>query len=134
MLGLTNKQIAEAFDIGESTFDRWIAEHDELAEQLRAGRIDADAEVAHSLYKRAIGYSHKAEKAFQYEGQVITHRYTEHYPPDVQAATKWLHNRKPDLWRPVREPEEGDTAATPVRVVVEVKDGRVRAEPESTSG
>lgn len=51
------------------------------------------------LFQRAVGYSHPEEKVFQYNGEIITHMITKHYPPDTQAAQFWLRNRQPERWK-----------------------------------
>lgn len=101
LLGLTNKQIANAFDIEERTFDNWKREHIELLSALKDGKEIADGKVAKSLYLRANGYKHKAVKMFydKERGEVIKEEYIEHYPPDPTSMIFWLKNRQPDLWR-----------------------------------
>lgn len=99
MLGMTNAEMAAFFEIGDATLDRWLAEHDDFRGAVMAGRVDADARVAESLFKRAIGYSHSAVKIMQFQGSVIREEYVEHYPPDTGAATLWLKNRQGARWR-----------------------------------
>ena len=55
--------------------------------------------MAESLYRRGIGYTHDEEKIFQHKGRIIRVNTTKHYPPDTQAASLWLRNRQPTLWR-----------------------------------
>lgn len=101
MLGADNKRLAELFDVDMARIDHWIAHKREFREAVQMGREIADAEIAHALYHRAKGYSHKAEKIF-YDGKagdVVRAEYTEHYPPDTQAASFWLRNRHPQQWR-----------------------------------
>jgi hypothetical protein len=133
LLGLTNDQIGDAFGIGEATFHEWREKHPEFDAAIDEGKIDADAKVAEALYRRAIGYRKKVTKVFSYEGDTFEHQIDEEVDPDVGAAAKWLHNRKPALWRVNRDLDD-DEAPAPVRVVLEVVDARVRAEPESPAG
>jgi len=87
------------FDLQE-----WKAKHREFSVALEDGKAPADAEVAASLYQRAIGYDNtKAVKIMQYEGDPIIVPYTDHYPPDVGAAKVWLYNRQRDRWWDKRE-------------------------------
>ncbi len=101
LLGLTDKQIADAFDIDESTIHAWKKDHIEFIQALKEGKEIADANVAESLYKRASGYEHKAIKMFYDKDskEVIKEEYIEHYPPDSTAMIFWLKNRRSDLWR-----------------------------------
>lgn len=135
LLGLTNDQIGDAFGIGEATFQAWREEHPEFDAAIDEGKIDADAKVAEALYRRAIGCTKKETRTFfdKDGGKVIEHEVTVELEPDVNAAGKWLHNRKPALWRINRELGEDEVPA-PVKVVLEVVDARVRAEPESSAG
>lgn len=92
LLGLTDKELALAFDVNESTINGWKTAHPEFAQALRLGKAPADADVAHSLYKRA-------KKG------------------DVGAAKHWLNNRRPQNWRE-RIEHTGDPSQ-PVQFMVE---------------
>ena len=84
----------------EATVQHWMREHPTFLSSVKSGRAEADANVAASLYHRANGYSHKAEKiAFNKDGEALRAEYTEHYPPDAASAIFWLKNRRRDLWR-----------------------------------
>ena len=58
LLGATNPQLAELFDVSPRTIDSWIASIPEFGEAVRQGRAVANAQVARSLYERAIGFRH----------------------------------------------------------------------------
>ena len=99
MLGATDREAADFFEVAEGTVHRWKHEHPEFCEALKVGKATADERVVQSLYRRALGYSHDAVKIMSYEGEVITEPFVEHYPPDTTAAIFWLKNRRPDEWR-----------------------------------
>jgi len=99
LLGATDKDLADFFNVCEATINNWKNEHPEFLESLRAGKLTADANVAEALYNRACGYSHKEEKVFNFQGEILTHDTTKHYPPDTAAALTWLKNRQGDKWR-----------------------------------
>lgn len=103
LLGLDDEEIASVFGVVRSTLYDWDAVHPEFYDARARGKIPADAKVAEKLYKRALGYSHDAVKIFQYEGAPVVVPYTEHYPPDTQAASWWLKNRQSDKWRDRQE-------------------------------
>lgn len=119
LLGATNERMAEFFDVDIHTFDRWWRAHEEFRSAITRGREDADALMAQSLWHRGRGYSHDAVKIFMTEevtidldsGQKTVREvpvyvpYTEHYPPDTNAASLWLRNRQPALWRDKQEIE-----------------------------
>lgn len=99
LLGLTDAELASALDVDQDTINRWKKNHPSFYESIMEGKEIADGRVAEKLYHRAMGYSHPAVKIFQHQGEVIREEYTEHYPPDTQAASLWLRNRQPKKWR-----------------------------------
>lgn len=98
---VTNEKLAELFGVSIGTISNWRQEHIEFLDAIKRGSKEAVAEVATSLYKRANGYEHEAEKIFydSKEGKVIRASYTEKYPPDTQAARLFLMNKEPEVWR-----------------------------------
>jgi hypothetical protein len=99
LLGATDARLGEFFSVDEATINRWKNDHTEFCESIKRGKEIADAEIAYSLFQRAKGYSHKAVKIFNNQGEIIVEPYTEHYPPDTGAAMAWLKNRQPANWR-----------------------------------
>ena len=115
LLGATNKEMAGFFDVAESTFDLWRIAHPKFSGAITRGKVIADSKVAESLYRRALGYTHSENKIFQYKGKPIVVPTTKHYPPDTQAASLWLRNRQPELWRDRKDfvvKQETDTRTT----------------------
>lgn len=98
-LGATDKQIADFYNIAESTLSEWKLRHPEFPEALKRGKQESDARVVKSLYQRALGYKHKALHFSNYKGCVTETEYVEHHPPDTTAAIFWLCNRNPEVWR-----------------------------------
>lgn len=98
-LGATDKELADFFEVAESTVHLWKQQHPEFSESLQKGKVLADAEVAEKLYQRAIGYTHPEEKVFCNGGEIVRAETTRHYPPDTAAAFIWLKNRRSDSWR-----------------------------------
>lgn len=103
LLGATDKQLAEFFDIAESTLNNWKVAHPKFVESIKKGKQLADAEVASSLYHRAMGYEHPEVKVFNNQGEIITYDCVKHYAPDPTAAIFWLKNRQPKNWRDKQE-------------------------------
>ena len=103
LLGITDKQLAEMFDTSEQTLNAWKNEYPEFLEAIKEGRKTADARVAESLYKKALGCSHPESKIVMVDGapEIIT--ITKHHPPDTSAASLWLRNRQPERWRDQKE-------------------------------
>jgi len=84
LLGLTDKELADFLGIAESTLNKWKIEHPEFMETLKAGKDDADAKVARSLYNNAIN-------------------------GNVTAQIYWLKNRHPKKWRDKPGEEKHDS-------------------------
>ena len=98
-LGATDAELADFFDIAESTLNLWKVEHPDFMESIKKGKFIADAEVADKLFKRATGYSHDDVDIKMYEGEIIKTPLVKHYPPDTAAAIFWLKNRQKKKWR-----------------------------------
>jgi hypothetical protein len=105
LLNATDVQVAATFGVTVTALNNWKKAHPELLAALRKGRDEADANVARALYRRAVGYRHRAKKIFCQEGLVTEVPYTEQYPPDTGAAVFWLKNRAQDKWRDKQEVE-----------------------------
>jgi hypothetical protein len=99
--------MAEAVGIHVDELYVWKTKYPRFAEAIASGKILADANMAERLYLRGMGYSHEAIKIFMPAGASapVYAPYTQHYPPDTQAASLWLRNRQPRLWRDKREVE-----------------------------
>lgn len=122
LLGATNNDLAELFQVGETTIDEWIRKYPDFRGAVREGRQGADEEVAQALFKRAVGYSHKSEKIFMPGGnsrKPVRVQTVEHYPPDTAAAKHWLNNRRPQNWR--ERIEHAGDPTMPVRFILEGK-------------
>jgi hypothetical protein len=111
-LGATDSEIADFFEVVESTVNLWKLEHPEFSESIKRGKILADADVAQALHKRALGYQYR-EVTFekigakeettevgeegmetiesdQYKKKVVI----KEVPGDVAAQNIWLKNRR----------------------------------------
>lgn len=98
LMGATNKQLAEFFQVNEETIYRWQNEYPEFKDAVKSAKLIADAQVAEALFKRAIGFRHTDTKMFVSEGTILTEEYEKVYPPDTQACRWWLTNRQREIW------------------------------------
>ncbi len=110
-LHATDEDIADFLGVSIRTLYNWKLSYPEFLHALKRTREEVDAQVEQSLYRRAMGYSHRAVKFFQAGGAIIEKKYTEHYPPDATSMIFWLKNRQPEKWRDRREVLTGDTEA-----------------------
>lgn len=120
LLGATDKELANFFCVAESTINKWKTDYPEFSESIKSGKDIADGDVADRLYRRAMGYSHKAVKIFNDQGAPLEVEYTEHYPPDTTACIFWLKNRQKGKWRDKQEVEQ--SGAVTYKVVTGIPD------------
>jgi hypothetical protein len=100
LLGATDQQIADFFEVNVATIYRWKITQSKFCEALKVGKSEPDQQVERSLLNRALGYEHDAVKIFcSKDGDVTQVPYREIVPPDVTACIFWLKNRKPEEWR-----------------------------------
>jgi DNA-binding XRE family transcriptional regulator len=119
LLGATDEDLAKFLGVCTSTITNWKKNYPQFLASIKNGKKKADSEVASKLYHRAMGYSHKEDKIFQYEGDPVIVPTIKHYPPDSTAAIFWLKNRQPKLWRDKQEIEHsGDLPNIPSELKV----------------
>lgn len=94
LLGATLKEMSEAFDIDVSTLQNWRHLYPVFDKSIKEGQIGADAKVAASLYKRAIGYTVKEDQLHVIEKKVVATPIRKHIHPDVTAQRIWLNVRR----------------------------------------
>lgn len=99
LMGATDADLADFFDVSETTINNWKNEHPEFLASIKEGKKQADANVARSLYERALGYEHSEVHVSNYQGEITLTPLTKHYPPETTAGIFWLKNRQPDKWR-----------------------------------
>lgn len=120
LLGMTDKKLAEFFEVTEQTINNWKNDHPTFFESLKRGKALADADVAHSLYNRALGYEHEADDIKVVEGSIVITPTIKRYPPDATSAIFWLKNRQPEVWRDKPETEMGNGDGQIQKVQIEV--------------
>ena len=98
LLGATDVIIAKEMGISIGTFSLWKKNKREFAIALEKGRTMADADVASSLYKMAMGYWGKETVVHVFKGEEIVTTVDKYYPPNAWAANKWLSIRQKPLW------------------------------------
>lgn len=119
LLGMTDVEVATFFGVTVQAVFSWSKRSDAFRQARADGKERADGKVAAAFYKRALGYSHEAVKIMapsQAGGAVIRETYTQHYPPDTQAAILWLANRQPGRWKTKPGEAENSDADIPIRI------------------
>lgn len=115
LLGATDAELADFFEVCESTLNLWKSEHPEFSESIKKGKMQADADVADRLYQRAMGYEHPDVHLSNYQGIVTETPITKVYAPDPTAAIFWLKNRQRSKWRDKVETELSGPNGGPVK-------------------
>jgi len=123
LLGLTDTELANFFDVAESTLNLWKKKYPEFSESLWRGKQIADAEVALSLYHRACGYQHQEIHISSYQGTIIKTKVVKQYPPDTGAATLWLKNRQPEKWSDQINLNHGGQPENPLMILARAVQG-----------
>lgn len=103
LLGAKNTQIIESLSIAKDTFYDWMKTNKEFSDTLKKGREDADAAVADSLFRNAVGYSLTETDIRVVEGQIVRTQIKKNYPPNPTSGIFWLKNRQSQLWKDKQE-------------------------------
>ena len=114
LLGATDAQLADFFNVSEVTLNAWKSKHPEFLKSLKEAKAELDSTVERRLFERATGYSHPEDKIFQHDGKPLVVPTTKHYPPDTTAAILWLKNRQPERWRDKQEHEHSGPDGGPI--------------------
>ena len=109
-LGATDEELADHFKVCIRTIYRWRNAHQEFAEAVVAGKDHADDRVERALYSRAIGCSVQRTRVFKHVGDPdpVYATYTDHLPPDTNAALQWLRVRRRKTWGAHAEEDDGN--------------------------
>lgn len=133
LLGATDAELADFFGVSERTINTWKDEHPEFLQSIKAGKTPANANVAASLYRAAIGGGTVTETKEQVDAEGKVTRTTEvrQLPANVVAQIFWLKNREPDKWRDKFESTSEVTIKGPTEVeLAQVYASRMQAARE----
>ncbi len=120
LLGADDAKLGELFGVSKRTINTWKTKYPEFLHSLKKGKEIADAEIAHSLFHRAKGYSHPDVEVKVISGKVKLVKLVKHYPPDTGAAMAWLKNRNPTNWREKPVDPEPDTGKAVAEILKEL--------------
>lgn len=98
LMGATNERLAEFLGVSVSAVSSWLTVHPEFRLAVCRGRELANAAVARSLFRRAVGFRKCEEKVFMHNGVPVRVNVMKYYPPDTSAAIFWLTNREGADW------------------------------------
>jgi hypothetical protein len=121
LLGLTDIELADFFDITREIFNTWRAQHKEFSDAIRIARESANGRVERSLYQCACGYERDTIRIVRGRDKVTIVHHREHVPGEVAAQLKWLVARRSDRWGPNAVVERN-----PERTSAEIADDLIR--------
>jgi len=118
LLGATDKDLADFFEVCEATVNNWKQSSPEFLESIKGGKRVADSEIASKLYERARGAEWVESQAFKVkkvrykdgkrvseDEEVVMVPVQRAVPPDTTACIFWLKNRKSSEWRDKQDVE-----------------------------
>jgi hypothetical protein len=120
LLGATDKKLGDFFNVSEQTINAWKLARTDFLESITRGKEGADAEIAEALFHRAKGYEHFEDDIRTVTlpagkgSEIVITPTIKHYPPDTQAASLWLRNRQPKLWRDKTEVTHANDVENPL--------------------
>jgi hypothetical protein len=115
--GFTDAEVVEFFNVSPASLYRWKKAHPEFREEVIDWKKAATEKVVRSLYERAIGYEHKEDAIFQYQGCPVVVPTVKHYPPDTAAIKLWLINRDAENWSDKQEIDNTHRFPEPIEVI-----------------
>lgn len=103
-LGATDTELADFFDVSVRTIYRWKLDHEDFCQAIQSGKDLADERVVRGMYQRAVGYGYVEQQAFKLKvsrdvEKIEVVDVEKHMPPDTQAGSFWLRNRRPKEWQ-----------------------------------
>lgn len=104
LVGMIDVELADFFEVAESTLHKWKKDHKEFSESIKKGKDISDAEVVMSLRKRAMGYRYDEVKVEESQDGIKKTVTTKEVAPDPVAQIFWMTNRQRDKWK--RNPSE----------------------------
>lgn len=126
LLGHTDAELAEFFEVSEQTINAWKKAQPAFLESIKNGKASADSEVASKLFHRATGYEHPEDDIRAVDGAIVITPTIKRYAPDTAAAIFWLKNRQRDKWRDKQEVEHsGD-----IGLIERIQEARKRSRGE----
>lgn len=103
--GIDNIGLAEAFSVSVATLYRWQDRYPEFGLAVAMGRGDHAGLKEPSLYKRAIGYTYRAERVYRANTpKPVAADHDHRVLADPKVAFRWLRNRCPEEWRVKAQP------------------------------
>lgn len=93
--GYSMNQVSKLIGCSVSTLSTWLMRHPSMKDIFTYASDYADMQVTSALKRRACGFKVKKKQFATYQGAITDNvDYEEEVPPDTNAATIWLVNRR----------------------------------------
>lgn len=109
LLGATQEEMATVMKVPVGTLGNWLRENEEIIAAYSEGSIGANAKVAESLFKCAIGFEYVDEIVTVVKGECYINKIKRFKPADPWAAAKWLSLRRSLNWSETHKVEITNT-------------------------
>ena len=98
-LTMTEKQMAQYFGVGYSSWCEYKTKYSEFSEAIKKGREDLVYELKSTLIRKAKGFNYTEKKTIKEDGKVVREEeYLKASLPDVAALNLLLKNYDRDNW------------------------------------
>lgn len=122
--GRTVTKLSDILGVTAPTLYKWKKQHLEFRMAMENAAAFVDDKVENAMLKRAVGCDVEKTKIIQNRntGQAMRVRFKEEVLPDVNAATFWLVNRRPERWKNKQEILTGSSTASPAQLLQEMRE------------
>ena len=105
MHGMIDKDMAERFQVAESTFHKWKKDHPEFKKALKKGKETPDDQAIAALLKSGLGYFvTESETSYDADGDITgSVERTKWIKENSTSLIFWLKNRLPEDWKDKQE-------------------------------
>lgn len=98
LLGYTDAELADFFEVSESTINKWKLDYPEFSESIKRVRPSLMQKLV-TVFINAMGFVAPDIDIRVIENRIVETPLEKYYPPDTTAAIFWLKNRQKDKWR-----------------------------------
>ncbi len=99
LLGYTDAELADFFEVSESTINKWKLDYPKFSESIKRARPSLMQKLV-IVFINALWASWLQTSIFVLlKTENCRNSVEKYYPPDTTAAIFWLKNRQKDKWR-----------------------------------
>ncbi len=103
MMGFTDVQLSEFFQVSETTIRTWRLDHPEFADAVKAGKAETDDYVEREVLKGISGYFVEHEETVVLKGEQVTRTVRKWVQGNPGVGMRWLAARRPEVYREIKE-------------------------------